>query len=283
MGKEKKQKRLLATEKSVLATVDKLEQHLGRQETDEEYIHRLRVHIKHLRAWLRLLRIHKEHADWKTLDHELRDMARSLGHARDAQVVDATLQELLNYTVDEQETLAIEKLLPHSYDQVTTVNRDWPNFKLGMYELLLTLKAEFILAKSTKQVRKNLMRSYKRTAGSATPVFNSDIDFESLHQFRKNVKALNYQIGYINPAFDNKGKQIKRRLSVLGELLGKIHDLDLVGQFVRSLPPRTINKQDRAAAQAVTNRQLRKLLTECKTVFDEVFSVTPEKFVRQIT
>ena len=283
MGKQKKIKRLLATEKSVLATVDKLEQHLGRQETDEEYIHRIRVHIKHLRAWLRLLRIQKEHGDWKSLDHELRDMARSLGHARDAQVIDATLQELLNYTVNEAETLAIEKLLPHSYDQTTTVNIDWPDFKMNMYELLLTLKAEFLLAKSVKQIRKDLMRSYKRTVGSAITAFGNDNDFESLHQLRKNVKALNYQIGYINKAFDNKGKKVKRKLALLGELLGKVHDLDLVGQFVRALPPRTINKQDRTAAQAVANRQLHKLLTECRAIFDDVFSVTSEKFVRQIT
>ena len=278
--KSKEKKQLQKVETAVYTTLEKLEQHLKKQEGDEEYIHRIRVHIKHLRAWLRLLKIKTDEIYWKDMDSELRDLAKSLGSARDLQVIEKTIDEFASRAEDEAEQQVLKKLHASCGHEEIINNIDWNSFKQDLQEHIKYFREYFVHVDSASDIRNDLMRHYKKTGKSADTAFAHDHDFERLHKFRKNVKALNYHVGYLNNGFQNQGKKIKKQLNELGELLGRIHDLDILRLYTESLDRRRFDSNDRTVTDRILERELQRLLTPARAISDKIFSLRPENFVR---
>ena len=278
MGKRTK-KELQKIKQAVHDRLEKLEQHLLKEDTDEEYIHLIRVNIKHLRAWLRLLKIEIDELDWKDMDRELRDLAKSLGSARDMQVVAATLKEFDERTVNDSEHRAIKKLRRSCNHEAAVEEINWPVLKQELMQHIKNFHKYYIDAHSIDELRRDLKCCYKTARKKGNMAFAGVHDFEKMHRLRKHVKTLNYQVSYLNKGFYKKGKSIKKHLARLGESLGKIHDLDIVRLHMQSLSGRQFNRNDRAIMGEVLERELQHLLQEAQEAFERIFSKKANQFV----
>ena len=61
---------------SVIALIDKLQTHLGKPVRGRGYVHRIRVDIKRLRAWIRLIRNEEDTVGLRDIDRDLRDVMK---------------------------------------------------------------------------------------------------------------------------------------------------------------------------------------------------------------
>jgi hypothetical protein len=68
----------VAISRSVIAVIDDLQQHLQHPERQPRHVHRIRVDIKRLRAWLRLIRNKSGTFHWRTVDNYFRDGMKML-------------------------------------------------------------------------------------------------------------------------------------------------------------------------------------------------------------
>lgn len=276
----KKQKiRLQRVEEAVHDTVDKLAQLLQEEPAGAEYIHRIRVHIKRQRAWLRLQRVKVDEFYWKDMDLTLRNHASALGQARDKQIVRDKLKDFSTRAVSADEINAIKRVIRNCDKEEVVTSIDWPALKTALLADLAVFREYYMHIHSLQELRKDLKRHFKRTIRSANRAYTEGRSFEDLHRFRKNVKALNYQLGYLNKGFSNRAKKEKKNFSELGEILGHIHDIDVVQNFINQLPARRLYKPERKVLAQLLERELQDLLRESHKVYDQAFSTSPGDFI----
>lgn len=276
----KKQKlRLQRIEEAVQGDIDKLVQLLKEKPAGAGYIHRIRVYIKHLRAWLRMQRVKIDEFYWKDMDTNLRNHARSLGQVRDKQITSEKLQKFATRAISADEVTAINRVLRNCNEAEATATIDWAGLKKGLLADLSMYREYYIRVHSLEELRKDLKRQYKRTKKSAKHAYADTASFEDLHRFRKNVKTLNYQIGYLNKGFNNRAKPAKKKLSTLGELLGHIHDIDVIQHYINQIPARQLYKPQRACMARILERELQQLLLESRALNDKTFCDPAKDFI----
>ncbi len=266
-------------EEAVHKTVNELVNHLSSDSSDDEYIHQIRVHIKRLRAWVRLQRIKNKELNWKEMDELLRNHARTLGQARDTQIVIEKLEEFYFRAKTNAERSTIKRAIKYCNIDSTEIDLNLPKLKHDLLSDLETYRDQYISTHTIDQMRSDLKKYYKRTIKSAKRAYALQSTFDDLHRFRKDVKTLNYLIGYMNKGFKNNGKSIKSRISELGEVLGHIHDVDVIQNYINSVPPRNLYKTQRKIMATILERELEKLLLDSKLLFNKAFRKKPEDFI----
>ncbi len=266
-------------EQAVRNTVNELEGYFSSDSSDDEYIHQIRLHIKRLRAWLRLQRIKNDDYTWKEMDEKLRNHARTLGQARDTQIVREKLEQFYIRAKSNAEKSTIKRALKYCTEDSSLTDINWPQLKHALLSDLGTYQNQFICTQTVNQMRSDLKKSYKRTIKSAQQAYTQQSSFEDLHRFRKDVKTLNYLIGYMNKGFKNRAKSTKTRISDLGEVLGHIHDVDVIQKYINQMPPRKLYKGQRKIMATILARELDSLLLESKQLFNKAFSKKPEAFI----
>ncbi|MEQ8288504.1 MAG: CHAD domain-containing protein [Gammaproteobacteria bacterium] len=276
----KKQKiRLQRIEEAVQSDIDQLVQLLKEKPAGAEYIHRVRVHIKRLRAWLRLQRVKIDEFYWKDMDTYLRDHALSLGQVRDKQITSEKLQKFATRTISADEVTAINRVLRNCKDLEATATIDWGGLKQGLLADLSMYREYYICVHSIKELRTDLKRQYKRTRNSARNAYAETARFEDLHRLRKDVKTLNYQVGFLNKGFNNRAKPVKKKLAMLGELLGHVHDIDVIQHYINQIPARQLYKAQRACMARILERELQQLLLESRALYDSTFCDPAKDFI----
>jgi len=225
----------------------------------DETVHEVRKTLKRLRALLRLLRHALGPDEYRRENLALRDAARPLAEVRDAKVFVETIQALARRsapagTVARQlapvaEGLAArhrglaERVLgtDRALDAVATVlaavRARAERWSLPEHEGWRLLKPGF------ERAYRRGRRAHARARREGTP--------EALHEWRKEVKYLLYQLQLIEPAWRASERLLARRLDRLADLLGEDHDLAVVRAMVTE--PAVIRLVDRR--RAVLQRQ----------------------------
>jgi CHAD domain-containing protein len=264
-------------QQSVIKTIDALQDHLTKPEGTEEYIHRIRVDIKHFRAWLRLLRISNEGYNWKEMDTTLLTQAKHLGTARDAEALNDTLNNLNNYAKTQKERDAIIYALEQLQSNLTNSPIDWKIFKAKLKTDLDIYSQGFVSFNSTQELKDGLKRTYKKTKQLAKKAFSIKGTHEDLHQFRKWVKYLNYQLSYLGKAYPQCNK-IKKDIDRLGNTLGKAHDLVMIEQKLGQVPENDLMK----TVFKLIDKNIKLILKNSHHSYKTIFNLTPEKFIQQL-
>lgn len=261
---------------AVVSVVDGLLQHLRQPEEGPVYIHRIRVDIKRLRAWLRLVR-GAAGPDWRARDRRLRDVARRLSPSRDAQVVLDTLKNLENRAAgEEKDAVALLRSRLHFTPAVAGI--DWPTLKPELTEAVEALRGPAAALDSDRVVRRGLKRCYKRAVREGGRAFSGTDGIEALHQLRKRVKYLYYQLQFVNRVRPGSYVRTRKRLDKLGDRLGRIHDLDLLRRRLVRLPA----GEDWTPVERLVDRRMRKLLKSSRRLYLQGFHQSPSRFLRPL-
>jgi CHAD domain-containing protein len=265
---------------AVISVIDDLQQHLQRPEGGPGYIHRIRVDIKHLRAWLRMIR-KDARFDWRACDRRLRDISRRLSPSRDSQVVLDTLA-WLQKKADTGQQQALDLLRSRMRFDLGGERIDWPAIKVPLAETVEALREPAAELDSDAVLNRGLKNCYKRATREGRRAFGRDGSLEDLHELRKWVKYLYYQIGYVCKTRTGEYEKDRDLFDELGDRLGRIHDLELVSEKVAQLAA----GEDCAAAADVTLDLVRdrmdRLLRRCRRLYEKGFSLSPSKFIRRL-
>lgn len=223
---------------------DRVEAALGHIDECEalDAVHDVRKEIKKLRALLRLMRPGLRRRDFSATVCDLKEAARQFGPARDAHV---TLQ-------------ALDLVLNHFKGQL--VPRPFADFRPALRQVCQDEEKRLRQERRPRRVSRILRQVQKRFEGTSLrqegwPVLGTGLKCsygngrkawklalaaptpENLHDWRKRVKELGYQLGLFCPMWPEQLEAAQRELKALGQYLGDDHDLFMLTQAVQDRCP----------------------------------------------
>lgn len=217
----------------ILAT---LQHTLDRTPLKPDDIHEIRVDCKRLRGYLRLLRQTDLGLRWSKPDRQLRKLARSYRLARDQDVMQDTIRHLMNSSRRPRLVAACRETL------ASLQHGNHPTVPAGDGLLPVTLVTRLIGAPPTSEAQWQaaLHTTYQRSLQLAGKALARPDATERWHKLRKWVKYLEYQLALVTLATPARNLY-RQRLTMLGKLLGRIHDLVVLEQHLASFDnPATI-------------------------------------------
>jgi CHAD domain-containing protein len=240
----------------------------------DEAIHEARKRIKKARAVLRLARgpIGKGRAD--SVDRRLGDASRPLSESRDASVLLATFDALAGADPDSPLPMATDEARRFLVDRRDQLNRSVQADRGAVAEAVSALQSvrrrvgRWDLRDDDSDPARGLKRSYKRGRAALDEVVDAPSP-QSFHELRKRVKDLGYQFQALGAV---EREQVST-LDDLGQLLGELHDLDVLcatleGHALASILPRV--EERRAELQRLALGKAR-----------PIFLVKPRAFARE--
>jgi inorganic triphosphatase YgiF len=206
---------------------------------DPEASHQLRIGLRRLRSALRVLRPVVDRTSLRAFERCARDMGRSVGVLRDADVLISGIHASVEAVATDKTGFAeLHEALVRNRDakrdEVRRVLRGAQWTKLQLYLTLWprTLNEIDGLNKPiTKHARRALAEAWKKPAKLGRHL--DRLDGAQRHEMRKALKKLRYQAEFMRPLFDQReGKQFIRRLKDLQDVFGYINDVRMTPRLV---------------------------------------------------
>ncbi len=244
-------------------------------------IHGVRKEIKKLRALLRLVRGGTGRGDHRKTEDALRRAADRLAASRDARVMLQAFGQLAG----------------------GKAARRFPKIWRALQKNRHREARRFRNNKSIAAARKNLQKTDRRWAGlkiklsgwaaiepglresygrgrQTSELARRQPSLEHFHEWRKQVKNFWHQLRLLCPAWPAAARALVDRLELLGELLGKEHDLSLLKQFIAA------RCTDQAVEAAALNRLIeasqKKLRAAALKLGARLYAETPAAVCRRL-
>jgi len=187
-------------------------------------VHEVRKHLKKLRAAMRLAIGARE-------DRCVRKIGRLVSDLRDAQVRLQTLVQLRAETAkgpEDNPFPRVEELLSLERESFSAAFAGWQKQAIPQLERVKARLLKWPLEGLTwKQICGAVGKIYKRGQRGLVKTIN-DPEPENFHAWRKRVKDLWYQLRILQPLKRVVLTEMAHDAEVLGELLGREHDLDFL-------------------------------------------------------
>ena len=267
---------------SVVVLINDLQTHLTHPVRRRGYLHHIRVDIKRLRAWVRLIRDEEDTIGLRSIDRDLRDLMKKLSNRRDRQAFQETLKWLEKKTGKDIKQTSLRALGAHMQKKEPQYRLDWETIKTALAQVLDTLKVHTQTFDSMHLVRDGLQRTYKRAAKYGDKAFSGKINPEEIHEFRKWAKYLFYQLGFIQAAYPELYSAVIADLEDLGNRLGRYHDLILVKEKLKQLPATKTYTDVAKRTDIMIEVRMHKLLRRSNRLYRNIFSSSPSKFVMDL-
>jgi hypothetical protein len=266
----------------------------ARQE-GEQTVHETRKALKRLRALLALLRPELGGKRCTRENAALRDCARRLAGARDAEVMVGTLDTLVQrHPARLARSAAVRALRAQLHAEreaaATLAVRD-PRVREEVLGELRAVRARVerweLRDRGFRSLAPSLERIY-RQGRRGLRVAHRRNDAEALHVWRKRVKDLRYAAETLDRRGGRYGsathvRRVARRADRLGELLGEEHDLALLEARVRE-------RSRLFAGERGTRKRLRKQIAQRRKALrrralregERLYRRKPRRFVRRL-
>lgn len=202
-----------------------------------EAVHEVRKEIKRVRAILRLVRDRIGAKAYRRQNRCLRDAAGRLGGARDAHVTLQALETLLDRYGEQVAPRSFahvrSALRDHCREVCDRLIRDKASAAVGRSLQAAAARARktSVHAKGWPAVARGLRRSY-RSGREAFRVTRADPAPEKLHEWRKRVKDLWYQVCLLRGIWREEMRKLASELKTLSDCLGDDHDLFMLEHFL---------------------------------------------------
>jgi CHAD domain-containing protein len=194
-------------------------------------VHEVRKHLKKLRAAMRLAIPEVGKNRHAREDCCVRKIGRLVSDLRDAQVRLQTLIQLRDETAKKPENSPfprIEELLSLERESFSAAFAGWQKQAIPQLERVETRLLKWPLEDLTwKQVCGVVTKIYKRGQRGLAKTID-DPEPENFHAWRKRVKDLWYQLRILQPVNRVVLTEMAHDAEVLGELLGREHDLNFL-------------------------------------------------------
>jgi len=194
-------------------------------------LHGVRKEIKKMRAVFRLVRGGMRSNDYRQTLNAMRLAAKPLAPPRDALVTQKAFAAVTGRKA--RKFRSIQTALKSNAEHQEKSFKDHAVAEVARQILQdLSAQAEHLKIKGTKwaKIEARLEKSY-REGRAACRAASMESAPEHLHEWRKQVKNLWYQLEFLCPHWPAKTKKLTRDLEKLGEQLGDDHDLLLLKQF----------------------------------------------------
>ena len=194
-------------------------------------VHEVRKHLKKLRAAMRLAIPEVGKNRHSREDRCVRKIGRLVSDLRDAQVRLQTLIQLRDETAKKPENSPfphIEELLSLERESFSAAFAGWQKQAIPQLERVETRLLKWPLEDLTwRQVCGAVAKIYKRGQRGLAKTID-DPEPENFHAWRKRVKDLWYQLRILQPLNRVVLTEMARDAEVLGEILGREHDLNFL-------------------------------------------------------
>jgi CHAD domain-containing protein len=276
----------------------------GGREAGERTVHETRKAIKRLRALVRLLRGELGPKRFARENTALRDCGHRLAGARDAEVMLATLDGLVQRHPKElansrgvrrlrSELLAErEQVAGGAVDdfhqpevvqhRVVAGELRAIRARVASWELRKRRQPAKLLSPGLERLYHQGRRGLRRA--ERIPVGKRG-DVEAMHIWRKRVKDLRY----VAETLDRGGKSTKRMRKVarradrVGEMLGEEHDLALFARVIRERPKHFAGeRRTRKALLKLIARRRKRLRRQALREGERLYRRKPRRFVRRL-
>lgn len=213
---------------------------------DADVVHGLRLSCKKIRAWLRLLRDALGDEAFKAENRVFRDLARRLSAQRDADVLHESVEALRDAFPGEAhagDISAARSALPEVTRESGSVLAMLADVAAVVADARQRI-AELPLrrggrSKSLKQAYRKSCRREKAARRAAR-----NLASDQLHEWRKDVKALRYQLQLVRNVWPKRVGRLETRLKTLAKTLGRHHDLAVLEEQLLAshmpLPPQRL-------------------------------------------
>jgi CHAD domain-containing protein len=248
----------------------------------EETVHEVRKATKRLRALLRLLRDQLGSRRYRRENRALRDAARALSPARDAEVLVATADRLatrlgggrrlvapvrraardhLRAAQDRTHARQVRKRIVADMRRARSRVAGWPIRDDGWKALAPGIRRIY-----------GVGRTAWRDAGAKPTVAN-------LHEWRKRAKDLRYALDLLEPLWPAVVKALADESDALGDRLGEDHDLALLRRFVGDVMEDDPPSRELLAEIDASRRRLQ---ADSWTRAARLYEAGPQRFTRRL-
>jgi len=249
-------------------------------------VHEVRKHLKKLRAAMRLAipevgkKLHTRE------DRYVRKIGRLVSDLRDAQVRLQTLLQLRDETAKGTEDSAfsrVEGLLSLERESFSAAFAGWQKRAVPQLERAETRLLKWSLEDLTwKQVCAAVAKIYKGgQRGLARAI--DDPEPENFHAWRKRVKDLWYQLRILQPLNRVVLTEIAHDAEVLGELLGREHDLNFLWARLEKECSDESLQYDLAQLEKLVRKRGKRLRTNALELGRRFYAEPAKAFAKRIS
>jgi len=249
-------------------------------------VHEVRKHLKRLRAAMRLA-ITEVGKDRHALDDRcVRKIGRLVSDLRDAQVRLQTLIQLRDETAkgpQDSPFPRIEELLSLERESFSAAFAGWQKQAIPQLERVEARLLKWPLDGLTwKQVCRAVGKIYKRGQRRLAKTIN-DPDPENFHAWRKPVKDLWYQLRISQPLNRVVLTEMAHDAEVLGELLGREHDLNFLWARLEKERSDEALRDELAQLQKLIRKRGKRLRTNALELGRRFYAESAKAFAKRIS
>ncbi len=247
---------------------------LSLPQMDEDAVHDLRVLMKQLRGLVRLYRGDDAKPVIRTINVVLRDVAKVFSARRDALVLAETLEQVARRS-NRRVASELQQILREVTQQVADVQPVLePLALVTELQRVRALWHQHLQQPDSEFLLDALARSYRRNRREGRAALRQR-DTHALHDWRKRVKYFGYQLGVleVQDAWLQQQKEMVRRL---GSLLGKVHDLDVLDDYLWSRDRVDVNLLGQLGKRRA------RLVKQIRALYRRIFAHPAKRFRRKL-
>jgi CHAD domain-containing protein len=258
------------------------------KDSRDEIVHEVRKSFKKIRAVLRLVRPVIGEKVYRRENICFRDAARPLTEVRDARILIETLDKLLEHFQ--------EHIAGRSFGDVRKALQD--NLRAVRKRVLDVHNAFVVVAETVSQARERVkgwtdvpdqwsslgegLKDICRQARTAFRDTAADPSVAKLHEWRKQVKYLRYQIEVLQPLWPERMEELATEADRMGDLLGDDHDLAVLRQMLTRDPRPVADGGEGEALLALIDRRRAELEQEVLLLGERFFQDRPRELARRL-
>ena len=249
-------------------------------------VHEVRKHLKKLRAAMRLAIPEVGRNRHAREDCCVRKIGRLVSDLRDAQVRLQTLIQLRDETAKKPENSPfphIEELLSLERESFSAAFAGWQKQAIPQLERVETRLLKWPLEDLTwQQVCGVVAKIYKRGQRGLAKTID-DPEPENFHAWRKRVKDLWYQLRILQPVNRVVLTEMARDAEVLGELLGREHDLNFLWARLEKESSDEALRDELAQVEKLIGKRGKRLRTNALELGRRFYAEPAKAFAKRIS
>jgi CYTH domain-containing protein/CHAD domain-containing protein len=264
--------------------IEHLDQVVAGQTDVEAAVHEARKRCKAMRGLARLVRPALGD-EFRPFDRAVRDAANELSALRDAHAIVETLDALLAREPDDGVLAAARQ---HQADISAAATREAISTDderiATARRLLVDARAEsarWKIPRSFDTVEDGITATYRRGRTSLRQV-QSDPSDHAVHEWRKAVKYLWYQVQLVRDAAPSVLGPLAEQLDVLAETLGNDHDLAVLVGLLDDRPHDFGTPSEAARLRSLARHRQHELRTAAIRAGATIYAESPKAFTRRV-
>ena len=247
-------------------------------------VHTARKRIKEVRALLRLVRNGVGEKQFDRENRALRDAARPLSEVRDGAALLDALRALEERYSGEIKKGAFKPLREALQKRRRSLRRrilqkgDAVRKSATAVKAVRDRAAQWDLKSGAwKVLQAGLRRAYKKGHAAMTGALKDPSD-EKLHEWRKRVKDLRYQLELLEPVWPDVMKATAEQANALSDLLGDDHDLAVLRELLGGELKDVLSKEASETLLALIDRRRTDLQRSSASLSEKLFAESPKQF-----